>query len=461
MFKRAMKYAFDGKGISNPHVKLEKGCPLDCGLCPIHKSHTSLGIIDVTNRCNMRCPVCFDAAFATGYVYEPSLDQIKSLFSLLRNNKPVPCPAVQITGGEPTIRDDLIEIIRLAKSAGFSHVELNTNGLRIAEDEDFTRKIAEAGCTTFYLSFEGFGSKAYVHKGRDLTQIKLQAIENCRKAGVGVVLVPTLMKEINDDQLGKIIEFAVENVDVVRCVNVQPVSFVGRFELEETEKYRITIPDTIKLIEEQTKGKISKDDFYPVPTAARFSRLLSLLEGRPFVEFTTSPFCGMATYIYVTEDGDYIPITRFIDIDRFLAVVDDCIEKLSKGGFLVKQRVILSLLSGLKNSLIKENLPKELDIFSLLKNIIVKRNYSELAKFHFSRMIMIGMMHFQDSMNFDVKRVMRCTIHYPTLDGRIIPFCAMNLTDRHGRSLYRKQIETKFSIPLEEWKKLRQKARSS
>ncbi len=456
MFKRAFLYKADGKGLENPQVKGNlKGCPYDCGLCPLHKSHTALGLIDVTNRCNLHCPICFAAAFAKGYVYEPSLNQVKAMLNLLRNNKPVPCPAVQLTGGEPTLREDLVEMVRYAKEvAGFKHVEIDTNGIRIAKEDGYAEKLAEAGGTTIYLSFEGLEPKAYGHKGANLLNIKLKAIERCREAGIGVVLVPTLTKTINDDQPGKIIEFAAENVDVIRCVNFQPISFVGRFNPDDVNRYRITIPEAIERIEKQTKGKIRKEDFYPVPTVVPLSRFIAALEGEPKVEFSTHPCCGMATYIYVEEDGSYTPITRFVKVDELLKLLKEETPLLEKGGKFTKLRVLIKVLRKLPSMVNKDELPPELDITSLIKNLLVKRDYKALAKFHLSRMIMIGMMHFQDSLNLDMERLMRCCIHYAVPDGRLIPFCAMNLTDIHGRGLYRKPIEEKYSIPLEEWEKI-------
>lgn len=452
LFKKVMEYSWEGRGVENPAIK-DTNCPYACGLCPIHKSHTSLGIIDVTNRCNLKCPVCFDAAFATGYVYEPTKEQIRMMLRRLRQNKPVPAPAVQLTGGEPTIRADLFEIVKMAREEGFPHVEVNTNGVRIAMEPGYAEKLREAGCTTIYLSFEGFEKSAYIHKGSDLTDIKLKAVERCREAGIGVVLVPTLIKGVNDNQLGKMVEFAAKNVDVIRCLNIQPVSFVGRFELEDIDKHRITTDEVLKLIEEQTNGKVKVEDFRPVTYPAPLSRLLGLLEGREMVEFTMNPHCGMATYIYVKEDGDYIPITRFVDVDLLWKTCVESVKKIEKGGWMSKQAVKLKLLSILPKLIKSDEAPEGLNLTDILKDIIVKRDYKSLAKFHFNRMVMIGLMHFQDSLNLDFERLMRCGIHYSTPDGRLIPFCAMNLTDIHGRSLYRKQIEKKFAIPLEQWER--------
>jgi len=154
-YQRAEKFRYDGEGLKNPRTKTEKNCPLDCGICPQHKSHTALAIIDVTNRCNLRCPVCFANAAAAGYVYEPSKEEIRGMLENLRHNDPVPATALQFSGGEPTIRQDLFDLIRMTKELGFRHVEVNTNGLRLAQSVDYCRGLKEAGVSTVYLQFDG------------------------------------------------------------------------------------------------------------------------------------------------------------------------------------------------------------------------------------------------------------------------------------------------------------------
>ncbi|UCG44704.1 MAG: radical SAM protein, partial [Candidatus Bathyarchaeota archaeon] len=310
-YQRAEQFRYEGDGVANPRTEEKLDCPLDCGLCPQHKSHTGLAIIDVTNRCNLRCPVCFANAAEAGYVYEPSKHEIQEILDNFRQNKPVPAPALQFSGGEPTIRKDLFDLIRSAKRLGFEHVEVNTNGLRLAQSVEYCRGLVEAGVSTVYLQFDGLTSDVYKFtRGRDLLDIKMKALENCRRAGVeSIVLVVTLVKGVNDHQLGEIIDFAIKNFDIVRCVNVQPVSLCGRLPEEKRAEMRITIPDFMRLVEEQTGGKIRASDFYPVPTVVPISKAVGALKGKRYVEFTAHPHCGMATYVFV-EDGKVVPITQ-------------------------------------------------------------------------------------------------------------------------------------------------------
>jgi len=170
---------------------------------PEHKSHTALAIIDVTNRCNLTCPVCFANAAAAGYVYEPTQEQVVGMLENLRSTKPIPATALQFSGGEPTIRQDLFDLIRKAKELGFRHVEVNTNGLRISQNVEYAKGLKDAGVNTIYLQFDGLTSDVYKFiRGLDLLDIKMKAIENLRQAGFeSVVLVVTLVKGVNDSQL--------------------------------------------------------------------------------------------------------------------------------------------------------------------------------------------------------------------------------------------------------------------
>ncbi len=283
-YLRAEEFRCDGDGLNNPRTKTVNDCPYDCGICPQHKSHTALAIIDVTNRCNLKCPICFANAAATGYVYEPTKEEIRSMLENLRKNDPVPAIALQFSGGEPTVRNDLFELIRMAEELGFRHVEVNTNGVRLAQSVDYCKGLKQAGMGSVYLQFDGLTSEVYKFtRGIDLLDVKMKAIENCRKAGIqSIVLVVTLIKGVNDNQLGDIIQFAVQNFDVIRCVNVQPVSLCGRLPQEEREKMRITIPDFMRLVEEQTNGKIKVSDFYPVPTVVPVSKAVGALKDKHY-----------------------------------------------------------------------------------------------------------------------------------------------------------------------------------
>ncbi len=439
-YQRAETLRVDGIGLKNPRTKIEKGCPYDCGICPEHKSHTGLAIIDITNRCNLTCPVCFANAAAAGYVYEPTKEQIFEMLENLKQNKPVTPPALQFSGGEPTIRKDLFDLIKKAKELGFHHVEVNTNGLRLAHDVNFAKGLVDAGLSTIYLQFDGLTSEVYKFtRGVDLLDTKMKAIENCREAGLSIVLVVTLVKGVNDHQIGDIIRFAIDNFDIVRCVNVQPVSICGRIAEEEREKMRITIPDFMQCVEEQTEGKIKVNDFYPVPTVVPISRAVAALKDKNYVEFTTHPHCGMATYVFI-EGDDMIPINRYGNVDKFIKAMNKVYEDAKKGN---KKRAKLRLVGTLRH--IKFGLLRK-----YLLPILKSGSYDSLGDLH-RKMLLISSMHFMDPYNFDLERVQRCCIHYAIPDGRIIPFCSMN-------SIHRPKVEEKMGIPLEEWKKTHNRA---
>jgi uncharacterized radical SAM superfamily Fe-S cluster-containing enzyme len=434
-YQRAESLRAEGTGLENPRTETKEGCPRDCGICPEHKSHTGLAIIDITNRCNLTCPVCFANAAAAGYVYEPTKQQIFDMLENLKQNMPVAPPALQFSGGEPTIRKDLFELIKKAKEVGFHHVEVNTNGLRLANDVNFAKGLVEAGLSTIYLQFDGLTSDVYKFtRGVDLLDIKMKAIENCREAGLSIVLVVTLVKGVNDHQIGDIIRFAIDNFDIVRCVNVQPVSICGRIDQAEREKMRITIPDFMKRVEEQTEGKIKVSDFYPVPTVVPISRAVAALKDKNYVEFTTHPHCGMATYVFIDGD-DMIPINRYGNVDKFIESMTKVYEDAKKGN---KKRAKLRLVGTLRH--IKFGLLRK-----YLLPILKSGSYDSLGELH-RKMLLISSMHFMDPYNFDIERLQRCCIHYAVPDGRIIPFCSMN-------SIHRPKVEKNMGIPLGEWKK--------
>jgi len=434
-YVRAEKLRYDGDGLNNPRTKTVNGCPYDCGICPEHKSHTALAIIDVTNRCNLTCPICFANAAAAGYVYEPTKDEVAGMLENLRANDPVPATALQFSGGEPTIRKDLIDLIRKAKEVGFRHVEINTNGLRLSQSVDYCRELKEAGVSTVYLQFDGLTPDVYKFiRGVDLLDTKMKAIENCRQAGLhSVVLVVTLVKGVNDSQLGDIINFAAQNFDVIRCINIQPVSLCGRLPQKERDKMRITIPDFMRLVEEQTEGKVMVSDFYPVPTVVPVSKAVGALKDKRYVEFTAHPHCGMATYLFV-ENGKIIPITRYANIDKFVGIMKKVYEYASKGS---KNKAKLRLFGAVRH--VKFSFLRK-----YLLRVLTEGNYDSLGDLQ-RKAILLSSMHFMDPYNFDLERVQRCVIHYAVPDGRIIPFCTMN-------SIHRAEVERKLGVPIKEWK---------
>lgn len=441
LYKRALNYNYEAQGIENPQTSFDRECPLSCGLCPEHESHTILGLIDVTNRCNLSCPICFANAAVTGYLYEPSFEEIKAMLETLNSNEPVPTPAIQYSGGEPTIRKDIVELVKLAKEIGFTHIQIATNGLKLAKDPVLAKNLKEAGLNTVYLQFDGITEEPYIKiRGKNILPIKLEAIENCRKAKLGIVLVPTLVRGINHHQIGDIIKFAARNIDVIRAVNFQPVSFAGRISSDDIENQRITIPDFEKFVETQTDFQIKTEDFYPAPSVFPISKFVEVMEGSPQVTITCHPHCGAATYVFV-DNGNIVPITRFIDVDRFFNLLMRSSKYIREGGRIGKAKAIARALKELPKTINPLKAPKSIDIKSILISIFKERSYTALGEFH-EKSLLVACMHFMDSWNFDVDRVKRCVIHYAVPDGRIIPFCSMN-------TIYREEIEKKHSVPLE------------
>ncbi len=438
MFKRAKKFAHDGHGVETPIIK-ESKCPFTCGLCSSHKSHTALLNIVLTNRCDLICWYCFFFAKRAGYVYEPTIEQIRKMVRIARNMKPVGANAVQLTGGEPTLRDDLLEIIKVIKEEGIDHIQLNTNGIRLAREPELAVKVREAGVNTIYLSFDGVDEKTNPKNHHEVPKV----LENCRRANLGIVLVPTIIKGVNDHQLGDIVRFGFKNLDVVRGVNFQPVSLTGRMPRKEREKFRITIPDVIKKIEEQTDGEISRDDFYPVPSVVPISHFVEALTGKPQYELTTHFACGMATYVF-NSNGKILPITRFVDVEGLFEYLEEKAEEIKHSR--IKTIRALKGIIDLRKFVDRSKAP--FDLSKILFDVLIKHDYSTLGQFHINSMF-IGMMHFMDLYNYDIARVQRCEIHYGSPDGRIIPFCTFNVIPE----IYRDKIHAKYGIPIEEWEK--------
>lgn len=405
---------------------------LNCGLCDLHKNSTALLNIVLTNRCNLRCWYCFFYAEKAGFVYEPTLEKIRKMIeAAIRFNGYT--PPIQLTGGEPTLRDDLPEIIKLCKDMGSSHVQLNINsvepGVKYYLDPEGAvkeiRKWKEAGLNTIYTSFDGVNPKINF-KNHYETPFALEAY---LKAGIkSTVLVPTIFKE-NLKEVPKIVKFAAMHVNKgIKGVNFQPISIVGSTP-SEREKFRVTQSD---VLDELKVFGLKIDDWYPIPAV---DVLADIIGGKKnHVHFYNNEKCGLASYMYVDDDKLH-PITDFVDVDRFLEDLDkidrNILHKVSFALSLVPKivqtgNIRKSLAKKIHKYIIKDELPNGVRISDMLDEIIEKGNYSALGEFH-QYFLFLGMMHFMDPYNYDINRVQRCCIHYGSPDGRVIPFCTYNV----------------------------------
>jgi 7,8-dihydro-6-hydroxymethylpterin dimethyltransferase len=429
-YLRAEKFRDHGTGLHNPRES-KLGCPLDCGLCQNHQTHTILLIMELTQRCNLQCPICFARAGADDYTHDLTMEQIRSILEYTQqNNYPLRVRGVGNSGGEPTLRDDLPEIIQMEKDLGFDYVLIMTNGVRLAKDLDYFKKLRDLEAW-LYLQFDGVTPEPYLEaRGVDLWPLKQQVIENARKIGYNkIALIPTLAKGINDHQVGDIIRYAADNSDVVKFLVFQPVSFSGRIDTSRLKEMRITNSDVMRLAEEQTGGQIQQGDFFTLPMNQVMARMMT--KGGMNQDFCVHPHCGMITVVDHSS-GKLDPIPRYIKNEQFHA-------KMTRTFELNKSQA--GIMWDLTTSLLRYVSPRLwLKIARVLLMTKGRRSIkSILTEWLPGQWLTIGIMHFMDPYNFDLDRVQNCALHFGVIGEdskpRVIPFCSMNSI--HRANLYK------------------------
>lgn len=375
--------------IKNPITQVDKGCPFDCGLCSAHRQHTCTALIEVTTRCNLNCRFCFaDALDATSQ--DPTIEQLRFQFeSILKVSGKC---NIQLSGGEPTVRNDLADIIRIGVELGFPFIQVNTNGIRIAKDIAYVKALKKAGLSSIFLQFDGIDDAIYEKlRGKALFDIKCQAIENCRKYGIGVVLVPTIVPKINVESIGDIIRFGISRSPTVRGVHFQPVSYFGRIPEAPKDEDRITLPEVMECICKQTKQMVSMQSMQP-----------------PGCENALCSFHGN----YLIEEGILKPVTK-------RSCCSSGSEKAEEGATKAKAFVARNW------SYQKQALEEKLSDWDKILSSIQNNAFS------------LSGMAFQDAWNVNLERIRDCCIHVSTLEGKLIPFCIYNITNIDGTFLYR------------------------
>jgi uncharacterized radical SAM superfamily Fe-S cluster-containing enzyme len=393
------------------NTPIRYGCPYDCGLCPDHEQHSCLTLVEVTDGCNLTCPVCYSESSPRRMGEHRSLSQIEFMLDCIVRNEGEP-DVVQISGGEPTVHPQFWEILDAAKRRPIKHLMLNTNGLKIAADPEFARRLATyMPGFEVYLQFDSLEARALVElRGEDLRGVRERALAHLNKHDVSTTLVVTLRKGLNDGEIGRIIRFALEQ-PCVRGVTFQPIQVAGRVDLDggsfDPARDRLTVSEVRRKIIEQS-GVFEAADVIPVPC---------------------HPDCLAMAYA-LKIDGRVVPLTRLIPHEVLLQ---------SEGSTIVYERN-----PGLRDKLFKTfstNHSPASASMSLKQLLCCLPLVDVPACVTYRNVFRVIVMKFMDAFDLDVRSVKRTCVHIARPDGRIIPFDTYNL-------LYRDRREAEVLTPL-------------
>jgi len=388
----------------------------DGGDLTVDPDHACLAVVEVTDDCNLSCSYCF-ASSGPGGAHR-STGEIEALLDTVAAAGGRP---IQFSGGEPTVRDDLPDLVERARARGIDHVEVNTNGIRLATEDGYARALADAGVTAVYLQFDGLTGETYERiREVDLVAEKRAAIEACRAADLPVVLVPTVVPGVNEHEMGDIVRFALENRDVVRSVNFQPVAHFGRYEGNDG---RFAIDEATRLLAEQMES-LDPRDMLPAPCCSSYCQI-----GTAFVPRDTDPADAACCDPDATDDpcsggtDDCGPSDTSTDADAFVPLtqyVDDRLWDTLSG--MVDEGDYMELLAGTAAG--EEWACKTAGCCGVDVPGGVEGLFDEVVPVSFTG--------FMDADAADVNRLSNCCISVPTADGDLVPFCGYNMTTEDG-----------------------------
>jgi len=353
-------------------------CPQNCGICAQHQIGTCCALLEVCSLCNLHCRFCF--ANGGEEQTQPDMDSLKAAVDDIVRQ----CgnPLLQLSGGEPSLRDDLPELIAYAKQAGCSYVQLNTNGIRLADDPEYAARLAESGLDIVFLQFDGTRDDIYTFlRGKPLLEKKLEAIRVCSNLRLGVTLVPTVVRGVNTDDLGNIVKLASELSPAVRGVHFQPVSFFGRFPQVPDAQQRYTLDELMADIGHQ--ANIPLQSFMP-------SRC-------------DHPLCGFHANFLIEPKGGLKPLSSFAHSSAKRGCETDNREYVAR--HWIRQPEESAPASAFTD---------EMDFDTFLYRL---RHCS----------LTLSAMAFQDAMNLNIERLRSCSLHVYN-KGKIMPFCANYLS---------------------------------
>jgi uncharacterized radical SAM superfamily Fe-S cluster-containing enzyme len=417
----------------------------DHGSSTITHGRGSVLTIDLTNRCNMMCDPCFMDANQVGFVHELTWEDIKTLLDNAISIKPRRQLSVQFSGGEPTLSPYFLDAIRYCRKLGYQSVQAATNGIEFAKRPDFAKEAAEAGLRYAYLQFDGIGNEANSHRAvGNLFDVKLRAIENLYSAGVDIVPVITLINGVNNEQVGAVVRFALDNPKKIPFLSFQPVSFTGRDEAVTPERrhaQRYTLANLAHDVKNQTGLGEPVRDWFPISFMSTFSDFADLVHG-PNADWGQlscgcHPNCGIGMAVMCDkETKEYRPVTAFLNADQLARDV----AKINDGARSKKMSVF-----GVSLALLRNYNPYEAPTHFRLSDLIAKfdkcfgmtgKKYGkvtgdrtmddiEMRRRDRWNFLFIAGMWFQDLFNYDFRRTEQCIIPYATQEGEI-SFCAYN-----------------------------------
>ena len=405
------------------------------GSSTIRHGRGSVLTVDLTNRCNMMCDPCFMDANQVGFVHELSWEEVREILDNAMTIKPRRQMSVQFSGGEPTLSPHFFRAIKYARKLGYNSVQAASNGIEFAKSLDFARKAAECGLRYAYLQFDGIGNDANSHrKIGNLFDVKLRAIENLHQAGVEIILVTTLVNDVNNDQVGPIIRFAMDNPKKVAFIAFQPVSFTGRDEQitdERRARQRYTLSHMARDVSSQT-GMTRTEHWFPLSLMGAFADFADLVHG-PQAEWgqvtcSCHPNCGVGTALMINkETKEAAPVPQFLDIPGLIADVRKLTDA-ARAPWFSNFMMGLALFKNYKPF----RAPASLALVDLLKKFdksfgLTGQNYGTgvMRRRDPWNFLFIAGMWFQDLFNYDFRRTEMCIIPYATQEGEI-SFCAYN-----------------------------------
>ncbi len=415
------------------------------GSSTIKYGRGSVLTIDLTNRCNMMCDPCFMDANQVGFVHELSWDDIKTLLDNAISIKPKRQMSVQFSGGEPTMSPYFLDAVRYARQVGYNSVQAATNGIEFAKSLDFAKAAADAGLRYAYLQFDGIGNAANSHRlVGNLFDVKLRAIENLHQAGVDIVPVITIINGINNEQVGRVVQFALDNPKTISFLSFQPVSFTGRDEEitdERRKAQRYTLSHLAHDVQDQTGIGVPTRDWFPISFMGTFTDWADLVHGPEEswgqLNCGCHPNCGVGMAVMIDkETKEAVPFTAFVKGERLakdIAKVND-----AAGG---RTRSVVGMALALMRNYDPFQAPTHFKLTDLLKkfdktfgatgrdygSVSGDRTENDIAQRRSDRwnFLFVAGMWFQDLFNYDFRRTERCIIPYATQEGEI-SFCAYN-----------------------------------